>query len=124
MLGQAGYFTGLPKPALDGMIDMVKGVEPEIGYGAILQLSEVESAHARIAHQAHQDRLHLLRRGLQLRYLDQGPAHPEGRAAARARQRRLHLHQGQVRLGFRQQPRPPDQAADSRRRNVPRGDMG
>ena len=44
MLGEAGYFTALPKPALDGMIDVVKGIEPEMGYGAILQLSEVEAA--------------------------------------------------------------------------------
>ncbi len=44
MLGEAGYFTDLPKPALDGMIDVVKGIEPDIGYGAILQLSEVEAA--------------------------------------------------------------------------------
>ncbi|MGB7168844.1 MAG: formate dehydrogenase subunit alpha [Acidobacteriaceae bacterium] len=44
MLGEAGYFTDLPKPVLDGMIDVVKGVEPEVGYGAILQLSEVEAA--------------------------------------------------------------------------------
>ena len=44
MLGHAGFFTGLPKQALDGMIDIVKGVEPEMGYGAILKLSEAESA--------------------------------------------------------------------------------
>ena len=44
MLGEAGYFTALPKPALNGMIDVVKGLEPELGYGAILQLSEVEAA--------------------------------------------------------------------------------
>ncbi len=43
MLGEAGYFTALPKAALDGMIDVVKGIEPEIGYGAILQVSEVEA---------------------------------------------------------------------------------
>src|ERR1700677_2943199 len=43
MLGEAGYMTSLSKAALDGMIDVVKGIEPEIGYGAILQLSEVES---------------------------------------------------------------------------------
>jgi formate dehydrogenase major subunit len=43
MLGEAGYFTSLPKPALDGMIDVVKGIEPEIGYGSIMQLSEVEA---------------------------------------------------------------------------------
>jgi formate dehydrogenase major subunit len=43
MLGEAGYFTSLSKPALNGMIDVVKGIEPEVGYGAILQLSEMES---------------------------------------------------------------------------------
>jgi formate dehydrogenase major subunit len=43
MLGEAGYFTGLPKAPLDGMIDIVKGIEPEMGYGAILQVSEVEA---------------------------------------------------------------------------------
>jgi formate dehydrogenase major subunit len=43
MLGHAGFFTALPKPALNGMIDVVKGVEPETGYGAILKLSEAES---------------------------------------------------------------------------------
>jgi formate dehydrogenase major subunit len=43
MLGEAGYMTSLSKPALDGMIDVVKGVEPEMGYGAILQVSEIES---------------------------------------------------------------------------------
>jgi formate dehydrogenase major subunit len=43
MLGEAGYFTSLPEPALAGMIDIVKAIEPEVGYGSILQLSEVES---------------------------------------------------------------------------------
>jgi formate dehydrogenase major subunit len=43
MLGEAGYFTGLPKAALEGMIDVVKGIEPELGYGSILQVSEVEA---------------------------------------------------------------------------------
>ena len=43
MLGEAGYFTSLPKNALNSMIDVVKGIEPEVGYGAILQLSEVEA---------------------------------------------------------------------------------
>jgi formate dehydrogenase major subunit len=49
MLGEAGYFTSLPKSALNGMIDIVKGIEPELGYGSILQLSEVE-ANMREAH--------------------------------------------------------------------------
>src|SRR5262245_27086903 len=44
MLGQAGYLSGLPKPALDGMIDVIKGVEPDTGYGMILKVSEAESA--------------------------------------------------------------------------------
>jgi formate dehydrogenase major subunit len=44
MLGEAGYFTALPNEALTGMIDIVKGVEPEIGYGAIMRVSEVEAA--------------------------------------------------------------------------------
>jgi len=43
MLGEAGYFTALPETALNGMIDVVKGVEPEVGYGPILQMSEAEA---------------------------------------------------------------------------------
>jgi formate dehydrogenase major subunit len=43
MLGHAGFFTALPKATLSDMIDVVKGVEPQTGYGAILQLSEAES---------------------------------------------------------------------------------
>jgi len=43
MLGHAGFLTALPKTTLGGMIDVVKGVEPETGYGAILKLSEAES---------------------------------------------------------------------------------
>ena len=85
MLGHAGFFTALPKPALDGMIDVVKGIEPETGFGAILQALRSRSGDARAPHPPDQDRLHLLRRRLQLRRLDQGPPHPEGRARARAR---------------------------------------
>ncbi|MDX6403116.1 MAG: formate dehydrogenase major subunit [Blastocatellia bacterium] len=44
MLGHAGFFTGLPKPALDGMIEVVKGIEPETGYGTIMRVSEAEEA--------------------------------------------------------------------------------
>src|SRR2546425_2694914 len=44
MVGKAGFLTALPKTALDGMIDIVKGVEPDTGYGAILKVSEAESA--------------------------------------------------------------------------------
>lgn len=44
MLGHAGFMSGLPKKALAGMIEVVKAVEPEAGYGAILKVSEAESA--------------------------------------------------------------------------------
>jgi len=44
MLGHAGFLTGISKRALNSMIDVVKGVEPETGYGSILRVSEVESA--------------------------------------------------------------------------------
>ncbi len=44
MIGHAGFLSGLPKKALDGMIDVVKAVEPEAGYGSILKVSEAESA--------------------------------------------------------------------------------
>ena len=44
MLGHAGFFTSLPTRTLNGMIDLVKGVEPETGYGTILKVSEVEAA--------------------------------------------------------------------------------
>jgi formate dehydrogenase major subunit len=44
MLGHAGYFTGLPEKALQSMIDLVKGIEPEIGYPPIMQVSQTEAA--------------------------------------------------------------------------------
>jgi formate dehydrogenase major subunit len=44
MLGHAGFMTGLPKKTLNKMIDIVKDVEPEMGYGSILKVSEAESA--------------------------------------------------------------------------------
>ncbi len=44
MLGRAGFLSGIPKPALEGMIEIVKGIEPEAGYGTILKVSEAESA--------------------------------------------------------------------------------
>jgi formate dehydrogenase major subunit len=43
MLGHAGYLTNLPHKALDDMIEVVKGIEPPIGYGPILTLSEIEA---------------------------------------------------------------------------------
>ena len=44
MLGQAGFLTGIPKRALNGMIDIIKGIEPDTGYGTIMKISEAESA--------------------------------------------------------------------------------
>jgi formate dehydrogenase major subunit len=44
MLGNAGFMTALPKNALDGMIEIVKDIEPETGYGVILKVSEAEAA--------------------------------------------------------------------------------
>jgi len=43
MLGEAGYFTALPENSIQGMIGVVKGIEPEMGYGAILEVSEVDA---------------------------------------------------------------------------------
>ncbi len=43
MLGHAGYLTNTPDKVLNDMIEVVKGVEPPIGYGPILALSEIES---------------------------------------------------------------------------------
>src|SRR5712691_3783861 len=43
MLGEVGYLTDTPEGALNNMIDVVKGIEPPIGYGPILALSEMEA---------------------------------------------------------------------------------
>src|SRR5260221_1676683 len=43
MLGHAGYLTGLPPKVLDGMIEVVKAIEPSTGYGPILALSKMEA---------------------------------------------------------------------------------
>ncbi len=43
MIGHAGYFTDLPAKTLDNMIDVVKGIEPEIGYSPILAVSQIEA---------------------------------------------------------------------------------
>ena len=43
MLGHAGYMTNIPAKTLDDMIEVVKGIEPPIGYGPILALSEMEA---------------------------------------------------------------------------------
>ncbi len=43
MLGRAGYFTKLSPETLNDMIEVVKEIEPQIGYGPILSLSDVEA---------------------------------------------------------------------------------
>jgi len=50
MLGKAGYLTNTPAKVLDDMIEVVKEIEPSMGYGPILQVSEVEAEmrHARV----------------------------------------------------------------------------
>ncbi|MBE9915371.1 formate dehydrogenase subunit alpha [Paenibacillus donghaensis] len=42
MLGEAGFMTGIDKPVLEPMIDLVKEVEP--GYSGIFAISEIEAA--------------------------------------------------------------------------------
>ncbi len=44
MLGQAGYLTSWPAKPLEQMIDLIKAIEPEMGYGPILKVSETEAA--------------------------------------------------------------------------------
>ncbi len=43
MLGEAGFLSGMPKQSLNKMIDVVKAIEPEMGYGAIMQVSQTEA---------------------------------------------------------------------------------
>src|SRR5260370_26476248 len=43
MLQHGGFITGRSKPSIDGMIDIVKGVERETGYTSILKVSEIEA---------------------------------------------------------------------------------
>jgi formate dehydrogenase major subunit len=44
MLGEAGYMTALPQLARERMIDIVKDLEPEVGFSTFLALSEVEAS--------------------------------------------------------------------------------
>jgi len=73
--GQAGFFTGISKESLDGMIDVVKDIEPETGYGAILELSEMNQPCASRA-SPHQNRVHYCEL-VALRCVDQGSPYPE-----------------------------------------------
>jgi formate dehydrogenase major subunit len=44
MLGEAGYITALPQLARERMIEVVKELEPELGYSSVLALSEIEAS--------------------------------------------------------------------------------
>lgn len=44
MLGRAGFLTDLPRTTLDTMIDAVKDIEPEMGFGPIMAMSDAEAA--------------------------------------------------------------------------------
>jgi formate dehydrogenase major subunit len=44
MLGEAGFMTSIPHDSLNKLIDVVKDLEPEMGYGAIMQVSQTEAA--------------------------------------------------------------------------------
>ena len=44
MIGRAGFFTNLPGQTLRDMIDVVKGIEPVIGYDPILRVSKMDAA--------------------------------------------------------------------------------
>jgi formate dehydrogenase major subunit len=44
MLGKAGFFTAVSKSAFENMVEVVKGVEPQTGFGPILKISDVEAA--------------------------------------------------------------------------------
>ena len=43
MLGEAGFMSGLPHDALNKMIGVIKAIEPEMGYGPIMQVSQTEA---------------------------------------------------------------------------------
>jgi formate dehydrogenase major subunit len=43
MLGEAGFMTSIPHDSLNKLIDVVKELEPEMGYGAIMQVSQTEA---------------------------------------------------------------------------------
>ena len=101
-----------------------RALSPKPGYGAILQVSEAESAM----------REHRIRRTKTVcTYCGVGCSFDvwtkdrhilKIEPGAWPDQRHFHLHQRQIRLGFRQQPRPADLATHSRRRQIPQGDAG
>ena len=116
MIGHAGFMTGAAEEG--ARRDDRHGQGDRAGNRLRGDPEGVRSrvGDARIAHSPDENGLHILRRRMQLRRLDEGPAYAENRAARGPDQRHLHLHQREVRLGLRQQPGPADHAADPRER--------
>src|SRR5262249_55642874 len=44
MIGRAGFLTKLPDAVRDSMIEIVKALEPETGFGPVMAISDVEAA--------------------------------------------------------------------------------
>jgi formate dehydrogenase major subunit len=99
MLGHAGFLTSLPEAALEGMIDVVKEIEPETGYGSVLALSEAESAmrESRIRRTKTVCTYCGVGCSFDIWTKDRHILKVEPR---RAGERHLDVHQRQVRLGF------------------------
>ena len=110
MLGHAGFFTSLKKSTLQRMINVVKGVEPETGYGPIMRVSEAEQGMRE--HRVRRTKTVCTYCGVAAASTcGPRPAHPQDRARTRPGQRHLDLREGQVRLGLREQPGPADAVA-------------
>ena len=113
MIGHAGYLTNLPVKVLDDMIEVVKAIEPPIGYGPILALSEMEAEmrNERVkrtktvcAYCGVGCSFDVWTRDRHILKIE--PAHGPANG-------HLHLRQRQVRVGLRQLVRPPDYAVDA-----------
>ena len=124
MLGEAGFLSGMPKESLNKMIEVVKAIEPEMGYGAIMQVSQTEA-------KMREERIKRTKTvctycGVGCSYdvwtkerkiLKIVPLH--GR-----REPDFYLCQRQVRLGLCEPPGPPAEAAHPRRKQFPRNELG
>ena len=125
MLGEAGYFTSLPKTALDGHDRRGQGHRAGNGLrrdSASFLKWKRRCAKSRIKRTKTVCTYCGVGCSFDIWTKDRHILKVEPRA--RPRQRRFDLRQRQVRLGLRQQSRPPDQAAHSRRRQISRGHLG
>ena len=125
MLGDAGYFTALPAPVLERH-DRDRQ-RHRAGDSVTAQLWSSLKSKPPCASPASSSTKTVCTYcgvGCSFDIWTHGPPHSESRTRARPRQRHLHLHQRQIRLGLRQQPRPPDHAADPRGRQIPRSHLG